>query len=239
MLDKTLKTIKNRWLLILILALLITFKLSGLDAYLSFANLQRYQDKLIFWTNANYLITVVTYCFVYIISVAVSIPGAVILTLLGGLLFGNVLGTLYVVISATIGATLLFIAVKTAFADQITNRASSWVAKMQSGFQEDAFSYLLTLRLIPIFPFWVVNIVPALLGVKLKAYFIATFFGIIPGSAIYVAIGSGLGKTIANNQAPNLKIIFEPQILIPLIALGVIALSPILYKKYFKNKRCG
>lgn len=239
MLSKTLKTLKSWWLLILILALLLTFKFSGLDAYLSFASLQRYQDKLMFWTNANYLITVVTYCFIYIISVAVSIPGAVILTLLGGMLFGNVLGTLYVVISATIGATLLFIAVKTAFAEQITNRASSWVTKMQSGFQEDAFSYLVTLRLIPIFPFWVVNIVPSLLGVKLKTYFIATFFGIIPGSAIYVAIGSGLGKTIANNQAPNLKIIFEPQILIPLIALGVIALSPILYKKYFKNRRCG
>lgn len=233
--NKLLNWVKRWWLLILILGLLITFYSLGLGEYLSFASLKKYQNDLITWTDENYLLTVLIYCIIYTISVAISVPGAVILTLLGGFLFGPIFGTVYVVISASLGAILLFLAVKRAFAEQIANKASTWVSKMQKGFKEDALAYLFTLRLIPLFPFWAVNIVPALLGVNLKTYCIATFFGIIPGSAIYVAIGSGLSKTIASNKEPNLKIIFEPHILLPLIALAIIALTPSIYKK-FKNK---
>lgn len=235
--NKLFNWVKRWWLLIFIFALLITFYSLGLGEYLSFASLKKYQNDLITWTNDNYLLTVLSYCIIYTISVAISVPGAVILTLLGGFLFGPILGTVFVVISASLGAVLLFIAVKSAFAEQIANKASTWISKMQKGFKEDALAYLFTLRLIPLFPFWAVNIVPALLGVNLKTYSIATFFGIIPGSAIYVAIGSGLSKTIANNQEPNLKIIFEPHILIPLIALAVIALTPSIYKKFKKRKQ--
>lgn len=220
----------------LILGMLITFYSLGLGEYLSFPSLKKYQHNLITWTNENYILTTLTYCIVYTISVAISVPGAVILTLLGGFLFGPILGTLFVVISASLGAVLLFIAVKSAFAEQIASKAYTWVAKMQKGFKEDALAYLFILRLIPLFPFWAVNIVPALLGVNLKTYCVATFFGIIPGSAIYVAIGNGLSKTIASNQEPNLKIIFEPHILIPLIALAIITLIPSVYKK-FQNRK--
>lgn len=107
---------------------------------------------------------------------------------------------------------------------------------MQQGFQENAFSYLLFLRLVPIFPFWLVNIVPALLGISKQTFVIATFLGIIPGSFIYVLVGNGLGHVLDANKTPNLRIIFDPEVLIPLLALALISLIPVGYK-HFKNKK--
>ena len=108
---------------------------------------------------------------------------------------------------------------------------------MRDGFQENAFSYLLFLRLVPIFPFWVVNIIPALLGVSATTFIVATFFGIIPGSVVYVLVGHGLSHLFASNQTPNLRLIFEPTVLYPLLALAALSLLPVIYQKIFKNKK--
>lgn len=171
----------------------------------------------------------------YILAVAASIPGAVFLTLAGGFLFGVLWGVLLVVISATLGATLLFFAVRTALGEWLAKKASGWISRMRQGFQHNAFSYLLTLRLIPLFPFWVVNIVPALLSVSAKTFISATFIGIIPGSTVYVLVGNGLSQVFASNQTPNLGIIFEPKVLGPLLALAALSLIPALYQ-FFTRK---
>ena len=127
----------------------------------------------------------------YTLAVAISIPGAVFLTLAGGFLFGVYLGTILVVISATLGATLLFFAVRTTLGEWLAQKASEWIERMQHGFQHNAFSYLLTLRLIPLFPFWVVNIAAALLGVPLSTYVITTFFGSMTRFAVkWIFFGS-------------------------------------------------
>lgn len=226
----------KRWIpisiLVIALGLAIYFRLYE---YLSFAALEQHHAQLKAWTEQNYLMVVLIYMAVYIIAVAVSIPGAVFLTITGGFLFGYVFGTIYVVISATIGACLLFLAVKTALGDWLEKKTSGWVVRMERGFQKNAFSYLMFLRLVPLFPFWVVNIVPAVLNVRLRIFVIATFLGIIPGSFVYVSVGNGLGSLLAAGQTPDLGIIFKPSILIPIIGLAVLSLVPILYKKYKKN----
>lgn len=223
--------------LFLIITAFILFYYSGLGHYLSFESLKQHREILLAWTQENFLLTAISFMAIYTISIAVSIPGATFLTLAGGFLFGIVWGTIFVVISATIGATIIFLAVRTALAQWVAKKAGGWVEKMRRGFQEDAFQYLLVLRFVPLFPFWVVNIVPGLLGVKTSTYVIATFVGIIPGSIVYVMLGNGLGYFFDQNQTPNLGIIFEPRILLPLIALGVLSVLPLLYKKLKRKPR--
>lgn len=215
------------------LALFYYFKLYR---YLSFSSLQAHHEALTHWTSAHPIISALSFIGIYIILVAFSFPGATILTLAGGFLFGIALGTLYVVVGATLGASLIFLAAKTAFADLFAKKAGKWLVKFEKGFQQSAFGYLLFLRLLPLFPFWLINIVPAFLNVRLQTFFITTFIGIIPGTAVYVAVGNGLSSVFDQGQTPNLGIIFEPQILIPLILLAVLAVIPIVYKK-LKQKR--
>lgn len=223
--------------LIILIAALIIFYFSGFRSYLSFDALKQHREVLTAWTQENFLSAVLMFMAVYIISIAVSIPGATFLTLAGGFLFGIVWGAILVVISATIGATIIFLAVRTALASWIKQKAGGWVEKMRRGFQEDAFQYLLVLRLVPLFPFWVVNIVPGLVGVPTSIFIITTFIGIIPGSLVYVMLGNGLGYFFDQNQTPNLAIIFDPRILLPLIALALLSFVPLIYKKMKRKSR--
>lgn len=227
----------RRWLpLLILLGLLGIFLAFHLDRYLSFASLKEHRTLLLSWTQNHFVLSTLLFIILYTLSVAISIPGAAFFTLAGGFLFGVLWGTLLVVISATLGATLIFFAVRTALGEWLAQKASGWVSRMRQGFQHNAFSYLLTLRLIPLFPFWVVNIVPALLNVSAKTYIITTFIGIIPGSVVYVLAGNGLSHVFAANQKPNLGIIFEPQILGPLLALAALSLIPPIYQ-FLHRKR--
>lgn len=222
-------------LMLLILALLMFF-LFHLDRYLSFETLRSHRTLLLAWTQTHYLWAVICYMAIYIMAVAISIPGAVFFTLIGGFLFGIFWGTLYVLISATLGATLLFLAVQTALGEWLSKSATNWIVRMQRGFQQNAFQYLLVLRFIPIFPFWAVNIVPALLGVRSRVFITATFIGIMPGSIVYVMLGNGLGHIFNKKETPELNIIFEPQIFLPLVGLAFLALLPVIYK-FVKGKQ--
>lgn len=227
----------KKWLpLCLLLLAIVGFFALDLQHYLTYETLKAYRLQLQQWTETNYLLTVIIYILAYICLVALSVPGAVYATLIGGFLFGLVLGTIYVVISATIGATLLFLIVKTAFGRWLAEGSGKWMHKMAHGFQENAFNYLLFLRFVPLFPFWAVNIVPALLNVRLVTFIVATFIGIIPGSLIYVSIGDSMNRLFARNQKPDLGVIFEPQILLPLLGLAIISVLPILYKKLIRKK---
>lgn len=227
-----------RWipLLLLVLALIFIFAFR-LDQYLSFVALEKYHNQLQAWTEQHYVLAVCLFMIIYIIVVAISLPGATFLTIVGGFLFGYLWGTVYVVISATIGACLIFVAVKTALGEVLEQKARGWVRRLEHGFQKNALNYLLFLRLVPLFPFFIVNIVPALLGVRFREFVLATFFGIIPGSLVYVLVGNGLGELLALGKRPNIDIIFEPEIFLPILGLAILVLVPVIYKKMKNNRR--
>jgi uncharacterized membrane protein YdjX (TVP38/TMEM64 family) len=141
-----------------------------------------------------------------------------------------------VVVSATLGATIVFLAARTSLGAALAAKAGPFLKKTERGFRENALSYLLVLRLVPLFPFWLVNIVPALFGVPLRTYVIGTFLGIIPGSVVYTLLGSNLGAVLDAGGRPQLGIIFEPRMLLALLGLAILALVPVLYKKLQARK---
>ena len=154
-----------------------------------------------------------------------------VVTPVGGFLFGVWLGAALSVIGATLGSIAVFLAARTAFYDLFHARAGRALARLEDGFRRDSFSYLLFLRLVPVFPFWLVNIVPALLGMKLGPYALATLIGIIPGALVYSSVGAGLGVLIDSGEMPDPGIIFEWRILLPLLGLAILALVPVLYTR--------
>jgi uncharacterized membrane protein YdjX (TVP38/TMEM64 family) len=214
---------------------LVIFFALGLHRYLSFGALAENRDLLIRLVEDHPVTAPLAYISVYALAVAFSIPGAVVLTIAGGFLFGTWAGGLFVVVGATIGAVGVFLAARTAFGEGLRRRAGPWIARLEAGFRENALSYLLVLRLVPLFPFWLVNLVPAFLGVPLTTYALGTFVGIIPGSFVYASVGNGLGAVFDAGGTPDLTIIFKPEILLPIIGLSLLALIPVVYKK-FKRK---
>ena len=168
---------------------------------------------------------------IYVVGVAFSLPIGAVLTITGGFMFGQILGTLYVVSAATIGATCLFLAAKTALGDVLRAKAGPAIKSMEAGFRENELNYLLVLRLIPLFPFFVVNLVPAFLGVSLRNYLLGTFFGIMPGSFVYVTVGAGIGSIFDKGKTLELGSVLTTEIITALVGLAVLALLPVAYKK--------
>ncbi len=209
---------------------------SGLHQYLSFESLKEHRDTLLAFVSANPLLAPLFFVAIYALATALSVPGGIILTIAGGFMFGTWLGGLYVVMGATLGATGIFLIAKTALGDSLRRKAGPWLQRMEEGFKANALNYLLVLRLIPLFPFWLVNLVPAFLGVGLGTYTLATFVGIIPASLVFASIGNGLGAVFDAGETPNLGIIFEPAILGPILALSALALVPVIYKQFFANR---
>jgi uncharacterized membrane protein YdjX (TVP38/TMEM64 family) len=210
---------------------LVAFFVFDLDDYLTFETLRENRVWLLQQVADAAVVTALAYMAIYIAVVAFSLPGGAVMTITGGFLFGQWLGTFYVVIAATIGATILFLAARTALGDLLRAKAGPFLQKMEVGFQENALSYLLVLRLIPVFPFFIVNLVPAFLGVSLRTYVIATFVGIIPGSFVYATVGAGLGSIFDSGKEFSAKSILTPEIVTALIGLAVLALLPVVYKK--------
>ncbi len=211
---------------------LAAFFFFDLGAYLSFEALRDNREVLSSWVAQNAGLAAAAFVGIYILVVAFSLPGGAIMSLTGGFLFGWLIGGAYIVVAATIGASLVFLAAKTALGDYLRSKAGGAVKKMEAGFQKNAFNYMLFLRLIPAFPFFLVNLVPAFLGVPLRTYVLATFFGIIPGSLVYASVGNGLGAIFDRGESPNLGIIFEPQILLPIIGLAILAILPVVYNAF-------
>ncbi|MCH7487498.1 MAG: TVP38/TMEM64 family protein [Proteobacteria bacterium] len=203
----------------------------GLDQYVSFEALREHRDVLANFVAYNPLLAPLAFMVIYAVVVAFSLPGGAIMTIAGGFLFGTVLGTAWVVLSATLGATILFVIAKTSLGDLLRAKAGPWLKKMENGFKENALSYLLVLRLIPLFPFFVVNLVPAFLGVPLRTYVMGTLVGIIPGSFVYAAVGAGLGSIFDRNEAFTASGILTPEIVSALVGLSVLSLLPVAYKK--------
>jgi uncharacterized membrane protein YdjX (TVP38/TMEM64 family) len=227
-----------RYLLLIILAAAIAgFFTLGLEKYLTFDVLRDNRATFDAFVAEQGVIAVTLYILIYALSVAVSVPGASILTIAGGLLFGQWLGLVYVVFGATFGAIGVFLIARTALGDALRRRAGPIMRKMEGGFQENALSYLLVLRLIPLFPFFLVNIVSAFLGVKLRTYAIGTVIGIVPGSFVYTTVGAGLASIFDQNGVFSLTGILTPEIIAALVGLAVLALLPIAYRNFQKSER--
>ena len=227
----------RRWLpLTALAALAVAAYASGLHRHLSVDTLRAHREALQAFVAAHPVGSPLAFVVVYAAVVALSLPGALVLTLTAGFLFGPWLGALWSVVGATLGAVAVFLVARTALGSALRDRAGPWLRRLEAGFRENAFACLLVLRLVPLFPFWLVNLVPAVLGVRLPTYALATFLGIVPGSLVYASVGNGLGVVFDRGGAPDLGIIFKPAILGPIVGLAALALLPVIYRKY-KDRR--
>lgn len=238
-------------LLFLIVAGLVVWLSGGLD-YISLRQLAEHRETLTAWVSAHYLAALMLFMLIYTLVVTLSLPAAAALTVAGGFFFGWFVGGVATVAAATLGAVIVFLLARTALAEPLTHKAGPWLDKLRIGFRDDAISYLLFLRLVAVFPFWLVNLAPALLGMPLRDYVIATFLGIIPGTIAFSLTGAGLDSVLAAQRAayeqcmaqnPNGGCSMEldpscwltPQLLVAFAALGVIALIPVIAKRVWKR----
>ena len=201
-----------------------------LGQYLSLDALKANRDTLLHYTTLHYESAVALFILVYVLQTAFSLPGGAILTLTGGFLFGSFLGTLFVNVGATAGATLAFLASRYLLHDWVEQKFGDRLAAIQEGFAQNAFSYLLTLRLIPIFPFFLVNLVSGLTRINLGTYVLATSIGIIPGSFVFAFAGRQLGSINSVSE------IASPPVLLAFTLLGLLALMPVAYRKCINRK---
>ncbi len=210
---------------------LVLFFVLGLDRYFDFEMLQEHRNWLMGMVEELGLLAIGLYTLLYMTLTAFSIPLGGIMTIAAGFFFGTVVAASCAVIGGTLGAIIVFLAARTAIGELLRAKAGPALKRMESGFRENAFNYLLTLRLIPIFPFWLINLVPAFLGVPLRTYAVATFVGVIPGALVYASLGNGLGAVLDAGERPNFEILLKPAVLFPLPALAILALLPVVYKK--------
>jgi len=214
------------------IALLALILLSGASDYLSLEALSANRERLLDFVQSNAVTAILVFMAIYVAAVAFSIPGAIWLTIAGGFVFGPLAGSLYIVIAATIGATLVFLLARYVLGDVLRAKAGSALKKMEDGFREDALSYLFVLRLVPLFPFFLVNLVPAFLGVPLRTYVIGTFFGIMPGTFVYATVGAGIGDALAAGAGVDpAAALRQPTVIGALAGLVLLALIPVVYKR--------
>lgn len=211
-------------------------------------------ERLKTFINSHFLVSLAAYIILYMLITALSIPAGAVVTVAGGLLFGWFTGTLATVIGATIGATAIFLAAKSSFGALLREKAGPWLKKLEEGFRENALSYMFFLRLVPAFPFWLVNLAPAFLGVKLSHYMLATFFGIIPGTLAFSYIGEGLESVIVAQRSAyeaclekassasecefglDVSALATPELITALLLLSLVALIPVVIKRLRRRK---
>ncbi len=222
---------------ILLLAAIGAFFALGLGRYLTFEALAEHRDWLLGAVARAGMLAPFAFIAVYTAVAALSVPGGVFLTVAGGFLFGPWLGGLYSLVGATLGASIIFEIARSSFGEVLRRRAGPFLRRVEAGFRENGASYLLFLRLVPLFPFWLVNLVPAFFGVRLRTFVLCSFFGMAPGGFVYASVGAGAGALIEQGQAPDLRIIFQPRVLLPLIALAALSLLPALYKWHQARRR--
>ncbi len=242
----------RRWLPLLVLvAVAVLVVAMGWHKLLTLKNIGLHYEALHGFIAHNLVAALAIYLGVYVAVVALSLPGALILTLAGGLLFGWLIGLVATVIAATVGATIVFLVARSSLGEGLTSKVGPWLARLSDGFRENALSYLLFLRLVPAFPFVVVNLAAAVLGVPLRTYVLGTLIGIIPGTAAFSVAGSGLGSVIeAQNRSYGACVAKMPggeaacpytidtsalvtkELIMAFVLLGVVALIPVALKKW-------
>ena len=200
---------------------------------LSFAALRDNREALIAFRDSNYALTVLLFILAYIAIVAFSLPGGLIATLTGGFLFTTFPGVLFNVTGATLGAIVIFLAARWGMGARLAERmegSEGLVKRIKDGIDENQWEMLFLIRLVPAVPFFLANLLPALVGVPLSRFALTTFLGIIPGTLVYTSVGAGLGEVFARGETPDLGLIFEPHILLPLLGLCALAALPMVLK---------
>lgn len=242
----------RRWLpLAVLIAIAVLVVAMGWHKLITFKNIGLNYEALRAFIAQNLAAALALYLGIYVVVVALSLPGALILTLTGGLLFGWLIGAAATVVAATIGATIVFLVARSSLGEVLTSKVGPWLGRLSDGFRENALSYLLFLRLVPAFPFVIVNLAAAVLAVPLRTYVLGTFLGIIPGSVAFSVAGAGLGSVIkAQNASYRACVARMPsgsdacpytidtgalvtkELLFAFLLLGVVALIPVALKKW-------
>ena len=243
----------KRWWPLLLLASVSVFVVAmGWHRYLTLEQLAQNRESLRALIDGNYALALAAFAALYAISVALSIPGGVVLTVAGGFLFGWFTGGVVSILAATAGATVIYLVARTTLRDVLVAKAGPRLQRFAEGFREDAVSYLLFLRLVPVFPFWLVNLAPGLLGVGFWTYVLTTFIGIIPGTFAFSLAGNGLGSVLDAQQAAyesclanaagagqescvygiDPGALLTTEVLVAIVALGVVSLIPVVAKKF-------
>lgn len=218
--------------LLLILAVATVGALT-LGDYLSFETLRDNREALLTFRDSHYLGMALLFMGIYVVIVAFSLPGAAVASMTGGFLFGLGVGTGLNVVSATIGATAIFLAARWGLGATLAARldASEGTAgRIKDGLRENEISYLFLLRLVPVVPFFVANLVPALVGVRFRNFVLTTALGIIPGAIVFTWIGVGLGGVFDRGETPDLSLLWEPFVIGPILGLCALAVLPIVIK---------
>ncbi len=208
----------------------------GLHHQLAWAALTAHHAALRGFVAAHPATSALAYVAIYAGAVTLSLPGGAVLTVAGGWLFGIVLGAALAVIAATMGAVLLFLVARFALADLVAARAGPLLAPIRSGLERDGFRYLLALRLVPVCPFWLANLVPALVGMRLAPFSAASFIGIVPATVVFAGIGAGFADALSRGAAPDLSLVYSPRILGPLLGLAALALAPAIRRGWTRRR---
>jgi uncharacterized membrane protein YdjX (TVP38/TMEM64 family) len=249
----TLVILRRYGLPLLVAAAMALVLLKGWHQHVSLETVVATRDRFHQALAANVSLSLVVYVALYVLLVALSLPCGLIMTLAGGLLFGWLLGALGAIAGATLGATVVFLIARGAVGDSLSERAGPWLAKLSQGFQKDALSYMLFLRLVPAFPFWFVNIAPAVLGVPLRTFVLGTVVGIIPATFAFASAGAGLDSVIMAAKTEHaacvaqkgadacpLKIhaslLLTPELMLALLLVGLVALIPVVLKSWKKRR---
>lgn len=243
--------LKRLWPLLLLVSIGSLIVAMGWHRYLTLEHLAQNRDSLRTMIESHYVLALVAFTALYAVTVALSIPGGVVLTIAGGFLFGWLIGGVLSIVGATIGATAIYLVARSALRDVLIAKADPRLQRFADGFREDALSYLLFLRLIPVFPFWLVNLAPGLLGVPFWTYVTTTFIGIIPGTFAFALAGNGLDSVFDAQQASyesclakvgegghdscvygiDPGALLTTDVIVAIVALGVVALIPVVAKK--------
>ncbi|MFO1202135.1 MAG: TVP38/TMEM64 family protein [Tabrizicola sp.] len=200
---------------------------------LSFATLARHREALLAFRDAHYLWSVLAFMAAYIAIVALSLPGGTVASMTAGFLFGLFPGVLFVVIAAGTGAVCVFLAARAGFGETLARRLESSggkAARLQAALRQNEWSVLFLMRLVPLVPFFIANLVPAVVGTSLWRFAVSTYIGIIPGALVFTSVGSGLGDVFKRGEAPDLGFVFSPPVLLPLLGLAALAALPMILR---------
>ncbi|APX23250.1 hypothetical protein Ga0080559_TMP2454 [Salipiger profundus] len=201
--------------------------------YISFETLAEHREALLALRDAHYVLIAGAFLLIYVAIVAFSLPGAAVTSVTGGFLFGLAAGTVFNVVAATVGALLIFLAARAGLGQTLATRmdaSEGRLGKLKAGLRENEVSVLLLLRLVPVVPFFVANLLPALVGVKLRSFLWTTALGIIPGALVFTSIGVGVGEVFDRGETPDLSLLWAPQVLGPLLGLAALAALPMVIR---------
>jgi len=218
-----------------VLPLLLLVLLAAVGVWLTYdvgwSSLARNQGWLLAWVASHRVAAALLFVLGYILTAGLSLPHGALLTVVGGLLFGPVTGTILTVAGATAGAAVLVGVLRSSFRDTLGRQRHRIPAAMRARLERDGFSYLLALRLVPLFPFWVVNLAASVAGIRLAVFVPATLLGIAPASFVLSSVGTGIGDVLAQGREPDLTVVFTPRILLPLLALAALSLIPVVARR--------